>query len=1777
VDKVIANRYEVKKLLGEGLAGKVYLVKDGLREGTPLALKLLETPDAHHLELMRHEFSILTKLRHPGIARVYDFGFDEESGFWFYTSEYIEGRNMVKAGKKSGFAGMARLFAQVLRALQYVHSRGIIHYDVKPGNIIVNADGEAKLIDFGLATTETPVSGAMRGTIGYAAPEVVRGELGDPRSDLYSLGIVFYEALAGRRPFVADSALEVLRMQSESEPEPLRKLNKKVPAELERIVLRLLRRDPSGRFFTANEVNRALSRALDIPLEEETVETARAYLSGGGFVGRDSEFETFRSLISGLESGSDGLPFWFVTGETGIGKSRLLRETGYYAQLSGVLLIRGRCASSDSRPFGPFADVVGGLAGILPKKLKKDFDKTVKTLAGKSRAGGEVDRNRFMNDAATLIMEAARQRPALIIIDDIEEADEDTLALLEHLARVLWLTRQKNERARLLVLCGCNTEVKSADAVKEFITRREAGGIAGRVDLSPLSDEAQRKLLSAMFGGAGPPETVAKTVLDAAGGNPLIIEQTVQQLFDSKLLFYEFGKWRASPVFGETRLPVGGEGVLKQRVKTFTEDRRAVAEALACAGRPADFELLCAASGMPAGECAAAVEQLLARRILTVDERGDYAFASGRMGEMAKSTITRGRLKKLHRRIYEHLSKGKPDLIELALHAEMAGVDDDELVPLLRDAADHAVKSSAISSAARLYEALKERIPAGTEEWFKVLDQLAAVYWRSADLDGMFDCISTATRKSLWKYPRYAVRVVLLHNVGQMRFGRIDKAEKFLKEARKKLTGKEAKKYRAEILEESARIAEFKGEMREARKLLLQARRIYASRREKKKVDYLDNSLAHIDWRSERYADAAKRARMVLRRKTGPELPGHLHNLLGTVCLHDGKPSKALEHYRLSRKAHEKAGNLLGTGVAQANMGLVFRDLGEYEKSFDSHTAAKHLFEVYGDELSHGGALLNTGDLHLALGRTKEALHSIGQALESARKISNPLIIRDAFTARGRAHSALGNTKAALADIEKALELAREADAKTSETIALFHRAYLSAFLCGDFKKAEKDLARARTISKPGNPVGVGQALALSARLLAVEGKGGEALKLVERAQKLKLRGPAERSIRLAKAEALIAAGKTGQAKKILAALGAKRLSVPDLIRVEIMNARSELKAGTAAHALAVLGEALVKARRSENVVLVFDAAAAAAGAAIAADDIALAVQYISEAEGVFDRVAAALPGKYKKPRLRSSPFYRVLDALKKQADEKKSKPAKPGASGEELLLEAEILEVAGVDGRVLAREGLALLGMVSRLAAAEPDVEKVLNLALGMVLDLTRAGRGFIILVDGDGNLRHLAARNILDEEITSPEYETSYTMVREVLRTGRPVLVADTALDESLREARSVIDLGLRSVLSMPIVHEGRATGVVYLDSTSLVSAFTDADLALVEAFAGRVAPIIANAVEQARLKIKMRSLQEETETRYRYTNIVGRAKPMRELFRVLDSVTDTDLPVCIYGETGTGKELVAKALHYNSSRKDAPFISINCGALAETLLDSELFGHVRGAFTGADANKAGLIEAAGRGTLFLDEIGSMPLEMQVKLLRVIEEREVRRIGSTLPVPVDIRLVCSTNVPLEQLVEQGSFREDLFYRINVVLVDLPPLRKRSEDIPLLAEHFLKEFAAEQKSPEKQLMPEALARLVSYNYPGNVRQLRNILQQAFIISGSHIDAADVENLMHDLEYASETQAAVTRELSIEEYTKEFILSHQNRCNETELAEKLGITRTNLWQKRKKWKMPRPE
>lgn len=324
-----------------------------------------------------------------------------------------------------------------------------------------------------------------------------------------------------------------------------------------------------------------------------------------------------------------------------------------------------------------------------------------------------------------------------------------------------------------------------------------------------------------------------------------------------------------------------------------------------------------------------------------------------------------------------------------------------------------------------------------------------------------------------------------------------------------------------------------------------------------------------------------------------------------------------------------------------------------------------------------------------------------------------------------------------------------------------------------------------------------------------------------------------------------------------------------------------------------------------------------------------------------------------------------------------------------------------------------------------------------------------------------------------------------------------------------------------------------------------------------------------------------------------MIGDCQPMLELYDHINKVAPTEATVLVHGETGTGKELVAKAIHAYSLRKEQPFVSVNCAAIPETLIESELFGYEKGAFTGANANRMGLIEAADGGTLFLDEIGELPIEAQARLLRFIQESEIRRIGSVESRKVDVRLICATHRDLKQLAHDGQFRPDLYYRINVMQLVLPPLRERGKDILALAEAILERRSTETGRDAMHFSPKSIQAITTYTWPGNIREMENIIERAVILSET--DTIDSDLLNIDLELVNVTQirnktplVAATRppppvspieeateDLSLEDYFQRFVLEHQDSMSETELARKLGVSRKCLWERRQRLGIPR--
>jgi len=484
--------------------------------------------------------------------------------------------------------------------------------------------------------------------------------------------------------------------------------------------------------------------------------------------------------------------------------------------------------------------------------------------------------------------------------------------------------------------------------------------------------------------------------------------------------------------------------------------------------------------------------------------------------------------------------------------------------------------------------------------------------------------------------------------------------------------------------------------------------------------------------------------------------------------------------------------------------------------------------------------------------------------------------------------------------------------------------------------------------------------------------------------------------------------------------------------------------------------------------------------------------------------------------------------------------------------------------GSEAASSGAELAGLRRLLAFSERlmnsrSVDVVLETLLDDVVELTGADRGVVLLVDpsdGEGAPpRVRASRNVHREAIEDPSGAISDSIVRQVVETRRPVIVSDALTDTTFSKSESVLALKLSSVMCVPLLSQGEAVGALYVGNDQVKHLFERHQLDLLIIFAGQASLIVQNAMLLSALRADKEKLSAELSDK-RFGEIIGACTSMVEMFRKLEKVAATDISVLITGETGTGKELIAREIHRRSNRSKGPFVVVNCGAIPENLMESEMFGHVKGAFTGAIASRTGKFQQANAGTLFLDEVGELSVQLQVKLLRAIQEHVVYRVGDSRPEKCDIRILAATNRTLEDMIKTGEFREDLYYRLNVVNLWLPPLRDRGDDVFIIAKALLSKYADELNCPVRGYSPQALAAIKKYAWPGNIRQLENRIKKALVLCDRTLLSPE------DLDLGPEAQQPILPlEKAKEDFQRKYVLEvlERNNGNRTQTARDLGV------------------
>ena len=1716
----------VEEELARTALAAVYRIRTGSHGDEGIALKVALYPcDDEELARFHHEVRLLSEASHPNVVRVFECG-SLAGGFPFLTMELLSQTPVQEllgtAGAAEG-ADWERVYDVAIQAaagLAHIHRQGVIHHDVKPSNLGLTrpgAEGEPedrrrrlKILDFGLAqVVRRGLDSRIRGTLAYTAPEVILQDAYDQRADLYSLGLTLFELATGTLPSVAGGkgagevadpgsgaarSEEVRRRALEfhlrvERPDP-RSLAPSMPAPLAAIIQRLVERDPARRFPSATKLLVELGKASKRRIDPAELAFGGTLLSSR-LVGRDDVMSRLRQGLAAATRGEDEAAgeeaahrVMLLEGAEGMGKSRVLREFRILAALGGARVGLGR------------ANRGSPLAGILEAMSRLAVEVELPPPSATEESGHRERYRVYREIAAALRRQTAEGRPPLVLLlDDMHLAGDEGRELLAFLSA---------EVSDLPVFILASRQ--PADEEREDLPT---------VSLPPLSPAQSEELVDASLGTSGLTR-VYQHVHEHGGGSPGRIQELLRHLVDEGVVRYRGGDWKVA-LSALDRWPEEPGNVVEvesQRLERLRPEARRLLEAAAVIGEPFGLSEVAAILGQDRvstyGRLSGLVEDGHLER-LRESEGQVYKLPRPKLAQRVYEALPANERRELHRRRAEDLivvsrsrerhgegegggSAGHRDrAASIAHHAWEAG-ERGEALPYLLRAGRAAVEVHAYAEAEPHYRRATE---AARE--IDAHDVAAAAAAAQAEaLRGLgkyvtaghvYDRLLDAPHQGLEGEPVFAAAVRLRRARLHKKLGDHESALEVLRRGLAEL--EEARRAGGGgplEWEPPAGLPDGLSPMppgapRDAEELDLELRRAEAAAL---------GDLNRVDEALERAQEALGRAdELGLERQRALLL-----NLLGMLAYARGDWAEAGRRIRRGLAAAEglaagerpasderpgEAAEEMAIHLRQ-NLGNVLWKTGDYDAAHDAYAENLRLGEETHDLWGQLTALNNLGILNASRGEWRPARDYLARVLSMARRLGV------------RQHEAMARLN--LGEVEEML---------------------------GHWARAERELQ--------GGLALVGEAEehplrhALLARLASLARKRGDGPAAVDKA------GTA-----LAGAEATDDRDLAAECELLLGQAAKDR---DDFAGARAHLARAqELAAGSGTQQLVtrvLISQADLALRRGDEVAA--EEAVAAAGELLSG----LGDRFAAAKLQAMEAGLASLRGDDDAAGEGYSTSTRTLEALGTPYELGRTlyewglRTWNPQHAGlrlrralrlfEELGAEAEARRARGVLERIEEHtrrddDRDPVLYEVIKVINSTLDLDEVLDRTMDLVLQHLHAERGMIVLFNPVTRaLETAVSRNLGSDDGDGGDevVELSESVVRRVMDQGEPVVTMDAQVDKRFRGAESIVASHILSILCVPMSIRDRLEGAIYIDHTDTRGLFEEADVRFLVAFAGQAAVAIEKArlyseqeAARRRLKEENEALKKEILSSHHLGSLIGEGPAIEELKRTMERVAQSDSTVLIRGESGTGKGLVARIIHNISTRREGPFVQFNCAALPEHLVESELFGHEKGAFTGATGQKPGRFELADGGTIFLDEIGKVSPAVQAKLLRVVEDKRFERVGGTKTLKVDLRIIAATNLNLEEAIASGDFREDLYYRLNIIPMVLPPLRERRGDVPYLVDHFLKTISRDLGRPAPELDPAVLELFDRHPWKGNVRELESAIHRALVLSSDdRLTAAD--------------------------------------------------------------------
>ena len=1715
---VMRGRYELLRELGRGSGGVVHLAYDRLRRSRVVLKRLWESPSDGELSEQRESFHLLTRLKHPALPNLLDWGTDAETSRAYYTKEYVLGESGERLAGRLEPSAVARLGRLLAETVGLLHRSGYCHGDLKPHNLLIRGEGEeveATLIDFGLIFRPERELRGVRGTSYYIAPEVLLGQAPGRASDSYALGATLYHLLYGHPPFM-EGGEEALSSRSRSDDAH------------DELVTRILNDAPvipSPRWappLEAGEVAAARSlevviRGLmsrDLEVRRQTLEALpeslgawaplQAEVSSGAFVGRARQVQRMVSWALGRKAQGDGLkPVMWLWGPEGVGRRRLLSVVHAELRDHGVAFLEHEVGGVETDTM--LEDVARQFLIAHPDAVERRTELLDEIAlhggALDAQTGGQEARRRRLLDH---VFQASRRQPTVVVVHGLTP-DHPSLQTLVAMARYFKADglRAAEERSRLAVVVVSSSSPGDfrEEGWEEVFERQHR-----TLRLEPFhSAEVERFLHDNLPPDARPRRI--EPVLKATGGLPARLVELVQYLIEA----WRNGRTPSLEVLEEQG---GLERLLSERLEQQGSAARAVLGTLVVVERPLNQEELArllpehrVTPGLLRALVGDGLLERVAQDVTVTNPRYRVGLASTRAAArrlpFVESEAVRQEIAYRVAQLLVSIRQERPDEVEPLdvlrwLHRA------EQWDALLREGQE--IAQGYVP--AQRYEAASQAVV-----WcLEAIERLGEV--RAADEPPRLKPLTRLTRQqpSPEEQPdafteealgHARERLLLLQLVISRDTDRYPDTEALGRELLERWCAQEGleRGFVDAFHEERTR-----DEMLE-RDWSLFLRRIPGDATSPGSLTEDEASVLAFMVRAslgdKRHGVALHRAWLLIERLLGTRmvspwlivfrtLAGILWNtsrrgdLLVAVDQFSMKP-ELLQHMKMSERA-----SLLNLRAALLEVEE------EHERALQGYELAA--------SMRHGDTTRVPQAAVQALSNLARLL-TLRQELEVARyQVERAVRI---VTAQGYAslqalllrtmadiQSRSGKPYAGMVAIEEAYRIA----ISSGDQDAIHRSGRSLLFHYGEFGLVERVQELYDQLTADVAPDWVVELNYVSARLCwgDVEEARRALAKTLEQFDVESLVAGTQAWFAISASELSLGEGQpwtaVEQAKHGLELFDSDNQPAPSVrLHRSVVMGMLELRELDEAEQWLKRLEVLVNKHsltdQKPTVLYLRGRLAQARGRLLDAR------QYLAQANEYLEQWLADMPEAYREGYLRNQ----------RRA----------------MIAQAALESSSWTERDSLFKDMRQLLGIVRALQSSSyQNLDAMLGQALDDITGFTGADRGIIFHIepwalseDQDQEEAREEALFVLERDWPSevePEAwafrvaqvrgfgsqdltrrsRTSQTVIRRVLQEGRPVISANAFEDRRFSQSGSIVDLGTRSILVIPLRHEARISGLVYLDSKE-GQQFTQSDLELLSMLGDQLGAV----VQSVQHKEAIRSVSET------FPRILGEADALLSVLTAAEKVAPTTMPVLIQGETGTGKDLLAKGLHEASERAQQQFVALNCAALPESLIEAELFGAARGAFTGAIQDRSGLFERANGGTLFLDEIGDLPLAAQAKLLRVLEEGVVRRLGDGREREVDVRFIAATHWDLQRRVQEGSFREDLFYRLSVVSLRLPALRERREDIPGLVLYFYNLFIDKHKLTTPPPSPELLKQLEGEAWPGNIRQLRNNMEQAMIFS----------------------------------------------------------------------------